>query len=500
MESKVYDVVIIGSGLGGLECGAILSKEGYNVCVLEQHQIFGGCLQSFNRNGRVIDTGIHYIGSMGEGQIMRNYLKYFGIFNNLNIKRLDDDFDIFSFGDSSFSYKQGLENFKASLIDKFIDQADGIREYCRKIKEVGSTISVEVHKSGKLTRGSIENLSISVNEFINSCVCNEELRSILGANNMLYGGGKYTADLYHHAMISYSNIEGPYRVIGGTQQIADLLIKQIISNGGVVINNSKVTSINVADSGAYVESINVAGTYRVFAKSFISNLHPATTYNMLTKSPLIKKAYKSRLNLLPNSIGFFSLYLLIKPGKFKYINSNHYLNRDYNVWAAPLSTSCLEINTAFLSMQPDMQNSNYTSVVSIMVPIDYTLFTKWEHTDIKSRDSEYRELKRSITNKIIEFVSTFYPTLNESIERVYSASPLTYSYYTGTPHGSAYGYLKSYKSALVSLFSTKTKLNNLYLTGQNINVHGALGVTVTAASTCANFLGEEYLAKRIGAM
>lgn len=37
-----YDIIIIGSGLGGLECGAILSKEGYHVCVLEKNELFGG--------------------------------------------------------------------------------------------------------------------------------------------------------------------------------------------------------------------------------------------------------------------------------------------------------------------------------------------------------------------------------------------------------------------------------------------------------------------------
>ena len=36
-----YDIIIIGSGLGGLECGAILSKEGFNVCVIEKNTQFG---------------------------------------------------------------------------------------------------------------------------------------------------------------------------------------------------------------------------------------------------------------------------------------------------------------------------------------------------------------------------------------------------------------------------------------------------------------------------
>ena len=46
-----YDIIIIGSGLGGLECGAILSKEGYHVCVLEKNELFGGCFQTYQRSG-----------------------------------------------------------------------------------------------------------------------------------------------------------------------------------------------------------------------------------------------------------------------------------------------------------------------------------------------------------------------------------------------------------------------------------------------------------------
>jgi all-trans-retinol 13,14-reductase len=72
-----YHVVVTGSGLGGLISGFILSKEGLNVCVLEQHHKIGGNLQTFSRDGCIFDTGMHYIGSMEEGQYLHKYFKYF---------------------------------------------------------------------------------------------------------------------------------------------------------------------------------------------------------------------------------------------------------------------------------------------------------------------------------------------------------------------------------------------------------------------------------------
>ncbi|MBQ7517928.1 MAG: NAD(P)-binding protein, partial [Bacteroidales bacterium] len=63
--------VIIGGGLGGLFTGAILSKEGMQVTVLEKNAIIGGGLQSFQRFGVLFDTGMHIIGGMQEGGNIR---------------------------------------------------------------------------------------------------------------------------------------------------------------------------------------------------------------------------------------------------------------------------------------------------------------------------------------------------------------------------------------------------------------------------------------------
>ena len=58
-KSEKYDVVIIGSGLGGLVCGAILTKEGQRVCIIEKNEQIGGNLQTFRRDGVTFDTGVH---------------------------------------------------------------------------------------------------------------------------------------------------------------------------------------------------------------------------------------------------------------------------------------------------------------------------------------------------------------------------------------------------------------------------------------------------------
>src|SRR5450631_2740536 len=103
-----YDVVIIGSGLGGLESAYILSKEGYKVLVLEKNRQLGGSLQIFVREKAIFDTGIHYIGGLDEGQNLNQCFKYFGIMDKLNLIKMDmNGFDRISFGDDGSEYGHG---------------------------------------------------------------------------------------------------------------------------------------------------------------------------------------------------------------------------------------------------------------------------------------------------------------------------------------------------------------------------------------------------------
>ncbi len=494
---QCFDIVIIGSGLGGLECALMLSREGYSVCVLEQSPLFGGCLQSFKREGRIIDTGMHYIGSMNDGEIMRQYFKYFGILDEIDYMMLDRDFDHITLGErGEYSYQSGLANFRSSLIEQFPHERSGIERYCAQIEKIGRSISVDVHRSGHFSTGDISSLSISASEFVRECVGDVTLQNILAGTNALYGGVCERSNLYHHSMVNYSNIQGACRFVGGTQRVADSFVRQIRANGGVVRNRSRVVSINMGSGGA--ESVTLENGEKIFAKQFISNMHPSKTFDIVEPTPLVKKAYKSRLKLLPNTYALFSVYLLMKRGSFPYINKNIYYFQNENAWETMTSHESLKPASVLLSSQLSDVNTSTCDVMTLLTPVDYSLFALWSTMPVSRRGDDYLELKERLSRNVIDFVAQYRPDIIDAIDSIYTSSPLTYEYYTGTPNGSAYGILKDYRSALVSLLPAKTKIPNLFLTGQNLNVHGALGVTLTAAVTCSEFLGVEYLAKKIG--
>lgn len=492
-----YDVVIIGGGLGGLECGVTLSKEGYRVCVLEKNARTGGCFQSFRHDGHLLDTGIHYIGSMDEGQILHQYFKYFGILDGLKMKRLDEDaFDVVCYRGNEYAYGMGHERFVEGLAACFPAERENLKRYALRLKEVGDLIRVENLQQGLLSAGGLEYFALSAWQEIQKNISDNTLQQVLAGTNLLYGGIRDKSTFYHHAMINNSNLEGACRFIGGSMQVTDRLVQAIRENGGTVLCNSQVTRL-VAEDGNVTE-IEMKSGERIGARYVISAIHPQRTMELLDKTSRIKKAYISRINSLENSYGVFTAYLMMKKNTFPYINRNYYLHENADVWYD--TTRAGKSDCCLLSMAPASDTEQYTRVVSLMAPMYMDELREWENTTIENRGAGYEEFKIKKAEQLIDMAVRHFPGLRGNIESVYSTTPLSFRDYTGTADGSAYGVVKNYLSPVTTLISPKTKMDNLYLTGQNLNVHGALGVTLTAMLTCAELLGAEYLAKKIGSV
>jgi len=124
---KQQRVIIMGSGLGGLSCGAILARNGYRVTILEGQRQVGGCLQCFNRGGVKFETGMHFIGSAGKGQTLDRLLRYLGIADQLELTQLDPlGYEVVSLAGARYQYANGREPFIQTLSSQFPHQKDNL--------------------------------------------------------------------------------------------------------------------------------------------------------------------------------------------------------------------------------------------------------------------------------------------------------------------------------------------------------------------------------------
>ena len=490
-----YDVVIIGSGLGGLLCANMLSKEGKNVCILEKQHQFGGNLQTFKRDGKIFDTGIHYVGGLSEGQNLHQYLKYTGIVDKLKLQRLSlDAFDKINFEGRTYSYAQEIDNFVETLANDFPSEKNALKEYTRKIKEICNHFPLYNLRPNLGLDKEKQFFEISVGDFLKSITPNKTLQNVLAGNNMLYAGIPDKTPVAIHALITNSLIEGAYRLKDGSQQIADLLIESIKNNGGTLMNNSEVKKLEV--NNGKVESAILANGEIIEADYFISAIHPALTLKM-TDTKLLRKSYRSRINDLEETISVFAVYFSLKPNSFEYINYNYYHFNEDSVWSIPKYNQ-RKWPQEYLFLTPLSGNSGkFTDTATAITYMQYDEVKQWENSSIGNRGIDYEEFKKQKAEELIKQIDLQFPGFKNSISNYYTSTPLSLKDYTGTKNGSMYGIVHDCNNPLKTHIYPKTKIPNLLLSGQNINIHGVLGVTIGSVFTCTEMLGMEYLLEKI---
>lgn len=111
-----------------------------------------------------------------------------------------------------------------------------------------------------------------------------------------------------------------------------------------------------------------------------------------------------------------------------------------------------------------------------------------------------RSLSWTELKKMLNALEKKIPGLRHSIKKIYTSSPLSYRDYIGSFEGNMYGYMKSSDNPLKTMVSPRTKIDNLFLTGQSVNMHGILGVTIGAFNTCSEILGKDKIDKRLRQM
>jgi all-trans-retinol 13,14-reductase len=497
-----FDILIIGSGMGGLVCAGILALEGRKVCILEKNKQIGGNLQTYVRDKVIFDSGVHYLGGLSKGQNLYQIFEYLGIMDKLKLQRQDlDVFDriLLEGDDKEYDLAQGYENFIAKLVEHFPAEKDALVTYCNRIKEVCGKFPLYNLRSTNGLREKEEVLEIDAEAYINSITSDTKLRAILGANNALYAGQGDKTPFYVHALILNSYIESSWKCIDGGSQIAKLLVKKIRENGGEIIRNCEVKKI-VEENGR-ISHVECKDGAKVYAKQFISNVHPVKTLEM-TETSLIKNAYRNRLKGLENSVSAFTINIVFKKDSFKYIKHNYYCCREGFVWTTTRHTEDNWPLGYAIFCGASSKSAEYADGLSILSYMRFEEVAQWKDTfntvsNVNDRGETYDEFKKRKAEILLDAVERKFPGLRDNIKSYYTATPLSYRDYIGNDDGSLYGVVKDYKNALKTFISPRTKLPNLYLTGQNLNLHGILGASMSAIVTCCALLDNDNVITKI---
>ncbi|MCB9252453.1 MAG: NAD(P)/FAD-dependent oxidoreductase [Flavobacteriales bacterium] len=499
----MYDIVIIGSGFGGLSCGLMLSKEGYKVCILEKNRQIGGSLQIFSKDKTIFDTGIHYIGGLAEGQNLYKVFKYFNILDDLKLKQLDvDGFDRIRLKDDPVFYPhaQGHDNFVRVLSHYFPSEKQNIRSYMDYIIKVCDSFPLYRLQEGEIDLFSSGYLNQNALEVIKSFTNNVKLQQVLAGSNAIYAGVPEKTPFYLHALSVNSYIESSWKCVDGSGQISKLMTDQIKKNGGDIFNYSEAVKFNFDEKK--ILSVELENGEIIEGKNFISNIDLKKTMAMIEEGK-IRSIYRNRINSMENTISAFLLNIVFKPDTVKMVNHNLYYYKIDDLWDATKYDKSKWPESIAMFCPAVTGNNDYAKNMTLMAYMRYDEMELWKDTfrttprNKESRGESYEEFKEEKSRKLIDLYTDIDPDVRSKIKSYSASTPLTYRDYIGSTDGNLYGILKDCNDPLKTFITAKTKIPNLYLTGQNMNFHGVLGVAVNAIKTCSEFLGSSYLLSKI---
>lgn len=459
------DIIIIGSGLGGLEVALMMAREGRKVLVLERQHQAGGCMQSFRRGKLALDTGLHYVGGLSEGGQLYDAFKSLGLMT-LPWRQMDADcFEEIYVDGRKFCWPQGKKRFIAAMKRYFPNEEKGLDLY------------------GELLDCTDELWLQNTNawEYLTSIISDPLLLQILSAPaTCKMELRKETLPLFTYVHGTAPFIESSWRLAADGNRLVSCLTEQIRALGGEVLTDKEVVSLEEKD-GRIVCAVCADGTL-YGADIFVSNAHPAVTCSLVEECSQMKKVFRRRMRMQPNTFGIFTLHLQLRSDSLPYFNHNKFVFAASDCWDMAIDRS-LTVNGIMMSARIPEEGESVTNI-DILTPMLWEVVKDYEGSKLFHRPKAYEEMKARVAEQCIALAEKAIPGLGEKVVKTWSSTPLTYRDYNLTPEGSAFGFRKDFSNPMMTIVSPKTQIPNLFMTGQNLMLHGLHGVTMTASYTC----------------
>ncbi|MEJ6744145.1 MAG: NAD(P)/FAD-dependent oxidoreductase [Porticoccaceae bacterium] len=504
-----YDVIVIGSGIGGLCSAALLSQMGKKVLVLEQHYTAGGFTHAYEREGYEWDVGVHYIGDMGRKSQGRGLFDYISG-GQLKWAEMDPVYDRIILGDEHFDFVAGKENFKNSLKQQFPDDTVAIDQYVDLVTTTTKYMAA-VSQTKAMPRPLAKLMSLSSkNKFpdyaldssynvLKGLTDNEKLIAVLCGQWGDHGCPPKESVFLMHALIAGHYFNGGFYPVGGASKIAETIIPQIQVSGGDVLTYADVQEILIVDDRAV--GVEMVDGHCLYADYIISNAGVVNTFTKLLPAAISDKfGYRDRVQSLATSMSHGGMYIglrgtadelqLPKTNLWIYLDQHH----DENVAALRKDPSA-PLPLVYVSF-PSAKDPNFQrrhpgrSTIEIVIgPCDFEQYRQWADKTWGKRGDDYEALKADLSERMLAALYKQLPHLQGKIDYSEVSTPLSTNHFCRYKQGEAYGLAHTKARFEQEWLTPKTRVKGLYLTGQDLISCGVVGALMAGMVTAMSVIG-----------
>jgi len=512
-----FDAIIIGGGLGGLSAGALLSRHGKRVVLLEQHYIPGGCATNFKRKDFLMEAGLHAMdGSLIEERKSLSLLRFLGVKKELEFQMIPEFFHIQN-THLNFTFPNGIDKAVVALVKAFPGEEKAIRKLFKLIQGVDEELSRFPKKiREKILKFPLfplffpnitRTFSRSLGHYLDKYFKSEELKLILQGNLLYYHDDPYSMSMVFFAKAQSSFIDkGGYFIKGGSQNLSNALARVITENQGTLLPGKRVNQIIVENGRAvgvrFSDAFNTRLKSEVFHANHIIHSGALPLLADLMDGAAAEKIKKKIAGLVP-SCSLFCVYLGFS-SEPKSLGNNRYSTLIYGDNVKGLK----DIHDNFYG--PWEQRSfafvDYSQVDSGLAPEGKSFgvlctadkLKPWEELD----ETEYRKKKDEAAWILINRLEKTIPGITELIETYEVGTPGTIKKYTLNPSASPYGFAQTPSQVGFKRPFYRSPVKNLWLSGIWTFPGGGFTGAIVSGFLCGlkvrKQLEKEPLAKKAG--